>query len=128
VRLHTAFGNISERFIMADIVLINIEEGSKRVMNNTKLYAKLLIKFKDDPNMQNIENAFNEGEKEKAQTAVHALKGLASNLSLIELTAKAIELEAQIKTGLLNQDMLSIVKEIYKLTIIEADKVITKYA
>jgi len=113
---------------MADIVLINIEEGSKRVMNNTKLYAKLLIKFKDDPNMQNIENAFNEGEKEKAQTAVHALKGLASNLSLIELTAKAIELEAQIKTGLLNPDMLSIVKEIYKLTIIEADKVITKYA
>lgn len=113
---------------MDDVVLINIEEGSKRVMNNTKLYAKLLVKFKDDPNMQNVENAFNAGDKEKAQTSVHALKGLASNLSFIELTAKTIELEAQIKTGLLNQDMLSVVKKIYELTIIEADKVIAQYA
>ena len=113
---------------MTDVVLINVEEGIKRVMNNTKLYAKLLSKFKIDPNMKNIEEAFEAGDIEKAKASVHTLKGLSSNLSFIELTSKTLQLENKIKAGSLDSNSLADVKNIYDLTITEADKVIAQYA
>jgi HPt (histidine-containing phosphotransfer) domain-containing protein len=113
---------------MADVVLINVEEGSKRVMNNAKLYAKLLTKFKDDPNMKNIEDAFEAGDMEKAHVAAHTLKGVASNLSLVELAAKTLELETEIKNKSVNPDMLAVLKSTHELTLTEIDKVIAQYA
>jgi HPt (histidine-containing phosphotransfer) domain-containing protein len=113
---------------MADVIYINVEEGTKRVMNNTKLYVKLLTKFKDDPSLKDLDAALTAGEMGKAQNAAHTLKGLAANLSLIELFNQSLELETQIKAGSFNPDQLAAVKNTYTQTISEADKVINQYA
>jgi HPt (histidine-containing phosphotransfer) domain-containing protein len=112
---------------MADVVYINPEEGSKRVMNNTKLYAKLLGKFKDDTNLKDAEAFLAADDMEKAKTSVHTLKGLAANLSLTELYNQTLELETQIKSGSYNPAQLETVKTVYAQTLTEVDKVIAQY-
>jgi HPt (histidine-containing phosphotransfer) domain-containing protein len=113
---------------MSDIVLVNTEEGLKRIMNNTKLYVKLLAKFKEDLNFGYLEDALAAGDNAKAQVCAHTLKGIAANLSLIELQKQSLEIEMQIKSGSINPDQINIVKNIYNQTIKEVDKVIESYA
>ena len=113
---------------MADVVYINIEEGLKRVMNNTKLFSRLLSKFKNETVLNEIDTAFSQGDLETAKNATHTLKGLAANLSLIELFNQVLELELQLKAGSFNADQMALVKDVYTQTITEADKVIEKYA
>jgi len=113
---------------MANEVYVDVEDGSKRVMNNTKLYAKLLLKFKDDQNIKNIETHLNAGDLPNAQNAAHTLKGLSANLSLIELNKQVLELETQIKASSVKPDQLEIVKSVYSKTITEIEKVIAQYA
>ena len=114
---------------MADgIVYINVEEGSKRVMNNTKLYAKLLNKFKADPSLGQINEALEKNDLASAQTLVHTLKGLAANLSLTELYKQSVELEAQIKAGSVDPRQVELFKSVHAQTLIETDKVIAQYA
>ena len=114
---------------MADnIIYINSEEGIKRVVNNAKIYAKLLAKFKIDPSFSGLEKAIAEGDMENAKGLSHTLKGLAANLSLTELTKQCIELESQIKSGNLNPEQFTLVKDVYVQTLSEIDKVIAQYA
>jgi len=113
---------------MADLVYIDVEDGSKRVMNNIKLYVKLLLKFKDDDNIKKIESALAAGDLPNAQNSTHTLKGLSANLSLIELNKQVKELEAQIKAASVNPDQFEIVKTVYSQTIAEIEKVIAQYA
>jgi HPt (histidine-containing phosphotransfer) domain-containing protein len=114
---------------MADeIVYVNFEEGSRRVMNNSKLYAKLLVKFKDDQSFNQIDDALKAGDMETAHNPAHTLKGLAANLSLTELYKHCVEIESQIKAGSVNPDQMTVFKDVYAKTLTEADKVITKYA
>ena len=111
-----------------DIIYINAEEGVKRVMNNSKLYVKLLVKFIDDPSFNSLESAVSAGDMENAKAMSHTLKGLAANLSLTELTKQSLELESQIKDGNLNSEQMTLVKNVYHKTITEIEKVIAKYA
>jgi len=111
-----------------NIIYINVDEGLNRVMKNKTLFARLLVKFKDDINMNEIEAAFSEGNVEKAKNSSHTLKGLAANLALTELYKQVVELETQIKAGTLNSDQLATVKDVYGKTIVEIDKVINSYA
>ena len=113
---------------MADVVYIDVAEGIKRVMNNSKLYAKLLVKFKDDKNLVELDEALAAGDLQKAQASAHTLKGLAANLSLSELFNQSLELETQIKAGSVNPEQLATVKDVYAQTLIETDKVIAQYA
>jgi len=113
---------------MADVVYIDVEDGLKRVMNNKKLYAKLLTKFKEDQNIKNIETTLAAGDLQNAQIATHTLKGLSANLSLTELNKHVVELEAQIKAGSVKPDQYDKVKSVYTQSMIEVDKVITQYA
>ena len=111
-----------------DVVYINVNEGLKRVLNNSKLFAKLLTKFKNETVMQELENDFANNDIEKAKIHSHTLKGLAANLSLTELYKQVVELETQIKAGSLNAEQMALVKSVYIQTLTEADKVIEKYA
>jgi len=113
---------------MADVIYVDVADGIKRVMNNSKLYAKLLTKFKSDGNLNEIDAAMAVGDMEKAQASNHTLKGLAANLSLKELFNQSLELENQIKAGSVNPDQLTTVKTVYAQTITEIDKVIAQYA
>jgi len=113
---------------MSDNVFIDVEEGVKRVMNNTKLYAKLLVKFKEDENIKELETALAAGDLGKAKAVAHTLKGIAANLSLIELQKQSLEIETQIKSENVNPDQINIVKNVYNQTVTEVNKVIEKYA
>lgn len=113
---------------MSDIILIDVEAGLKRVMNNSSLYANLLSKFKNDTSLNELENALSCGDMEKAKGSVHTLKGLSANLSLIELHKQCLELETQIKANNVNPVQLNAVKNAYSFTLEEIDKVIAQYA
>jgi len=110
-----------------DVVYVNIEEGLKRVMNNSKLLAKLFKKFKEDRNLIDLEAALTANDLPKAQINAHTLKGLSANLSLTELYKQVLELETQIKAGSVVPGQLDTVKTVYSQTLIEVDKVIAQY-
>jgi HPt (histidine-containing phosphotransfer) domain-containing protein len=112
---------------MADI-LINVDEGAKRVMNNTKLFAKLLLKFKDDKSVNELDEVLAAGDMTKAQSIAHTLKGLAANLSLTALYNKSLTIENQLKEGSVDTAQVTELKNIYNQTLTEADKVISQYA
>jgi len=110
-----------------DVVYVNVEEGLKRVMNNSKLLAKLFKKFKEDRNLIDLEAALTANDLPKAQISAHTLKGLSANLSLTELYKQVLELETQIKAGSVVPGQLDTVKTVYSQTLIEVDKVIAQY-
>jgi len=109
---------------MYNTFFIDFEDGIKRVMNNKAFFVKMLVKFKDDPNLKNLEAALAANDYEKAQVAAHTLKGLSGNLSLTELFKQSREIEAQIKEKSVKDGQLDIVKDVYKQTLEEIEKVI----
>jgi HPt (histidine-containing phosphotransfer) domain-containing protein len=110
-----------------DELYIDVNDGLKRVINNKKLYVKLLGKFKEDPSFNEIDTAFISGDMAKAQDSTHALKGLSANLSLNELHKQCVELEKQIKAGSVDPTQIETVKNVYDQTLVEVDKVIALY-
>ena len=109
-----------------DVILINYEEGVKRVMNNKAFYIKMLNKFKNDPSFNELDAAMTAGDMGKAKVSVHTLKGLAANLSLMELFKQSLELETQIKAGNVDANQITKLKDVYVKTIAEMDKVISQ--
>ena len=112
---------------MSDVVYVDVDDGIKRVLNNSSLYVKLLGKFKNDTSVKDIEAAFEENDIEKARNLAHTLKGLAANLSLKELYDKVLEFEIQLKGGSFSPDLLALVKDVNEQTLMEVDKVIARY-
>jgi HPt (histidine-containing phosphotransfer) domain-containing protein len=109
-----------------DAVYVNVTEGSARVMNNIKLYVKLLGKFKNDNNLNELEAAIAAGDMVKAQNAAHTIKGVAANLAFSELFKQCLELETQIKSGAANPAQLETVKTVFAATLQVIDKVISE--
>jgi HPt (histidine-containing phosphotransfer) domain-containing protein len=109
-----------------DVVYIDFADGAKRVMNNTKLYVKLLTKFKNDTRLDDLEAAIAAKDMEKARSAAHTLKGLSANLSLMELNKQSLALETQIKGGAADPAQLNAVKSSFARTLQEIDKVISE--
>jgi HPt (histidine-containing phosphotransfer) domain-containing protein len=107
-------------------VYIDFNDGIKRVMNNTKLYVKLLGKFKADTKLDALEAAIAAGDMEKARGAAHTLKGLSANLSLIELNKQSLALETQIKAGAADPAQLNAVRSVFAKTLQEIDRVISE--
>ncbi|MDR1444214.1 MAG: Hpt domain-containing protein [Treponema sp.] len=108
-------------------VYINFDEGMKRIMNNGKLYIRLLGKFKSDTTMPDLELRLSAGDLEGAQALAHTLKGLAANLSLTELFEQIRDLESRIKERAVPEDALDTVKSVYAETLKRLDEVIAKY-
>jgi len=111
---------------MYNSFFIDFEDGIKRVMNNKAFFIKMLVKFKDDQNIKNLEAAISANDYEKAQVAAHTLKGLSGNLSLTELFKQSREIESQIKEKSVKPDQLDILKDVYAQTLVEIEKVISE--
>ena len=79
-----------------------------RLGNNKSLYVRLLKKFDAqtllDEFLENVKN----GDVAAAQGSAHTIKGLAGNLSLTDLAAKAEALDTQLKGGDINVDTAAI--------------------
>ncbi|MBF0193080.1 MAG: response regulator [Magnetococcales bacterium] len=82
-----------------DIQGININDGLGRVMGNRKLYLKLLHRFMEDHvnDVNNVEQALDDCNYEKAASLVHSIKGVASNIGAKNLQHKTEVLEKTIK-------------------------------
>ena len=107
-------------------VYVDFEDGKKRVMNNAKLYVKLLTKFKDGTKLDELEAAVAAADWEKAQTQAHTIKGVAANLSLTELANQSLEIENQIKAGAVAPGVMEQVKAVFSATLQEVEKVIAE--
>jgi HPt (histidine-containing phosphotransfer) domain-containing protein len=106
-----------------------VEEALKRVMNNGKLLARLLNKFKTDNSNLLDETCASvaANDYEKAKVSIHTLKGIAANLAFTELYKQTVELEAQIKNGSANPDTQESVKRCLAETLVHIDEVIERY-
>ena len=113
---------------MPDVLYINEEEGKKRVLNNGKLYAKLLTKFKADSNLNDLVAFAGAQDWEKAQAAAHTIKGIAANLSLTELFNQSLDVETQIKGKSLKPESLESLKVCFSETLVAIEKVIAQNA
>ena len=63
----------------------DVDEGLSRCMNNEEFYLKMVGKLLDDEKIDLLGKALKEGNLEKSFELAHALKGVASNLSLTPL-------------------------------------------
>nr|MDJ0991618.1 response regulator [Desulfobacterales bacterium] len=77
----------------------DLTDGLKRLQGNKKLYHKLLLSFAQDYNgvANEIRQALDAEDYEQAHSLVHNIKGLAGNLSAMEVQPAALKLEKLIK-------------------------------
>lgn len=61
---------------------VDVDEVMERFMNNETLLEKFMRKFKADPNYQELLDAVEKKDIQRAFTASHTLKGVSGNLSL----------------------------------------------
>jgi HPt (histidine-containing phosphotransfer) domain-containing protein len=113
---------------VGQIVYIDQEDGKKRVMNNEKLYAKLLGKFCNETKIEPIFAAIEAGNYEEAQGLAHTIKGISANLSIKDFYEKIVELEAQIKAKSVAPQVIEAVKSSFTATLPAVEKVIKEYA
>ena len=88
--------------------LININDAMSRLNNNKKLYMMLLKKFNGQTMLDDLISKVKSGDAVAAEATAHTIKGLAANLSLADLRAKAETIDAQLKTGDVNVDTAEI--------------------
>jgi HPt (histidine-containing phosphotransfer) domain-containing protein len=111
-----------------NIVYVDAVEGQKRVMNNVKLYHRLLTKFKTENNLDELTVALNAGDYEKAQVAAHTIKGIAANLSLSELYKQSLDVETQIKGKSVVPGAMDTLSACFAATLDAIDKVLDQNA
>jgi HPt (histidine-containing phosphotransfer) domain-containing protein len=116
-------------------IYIDMEDGLKRVMNNKKLYTRLLSKFKSGTDLQALTAAVAAGDYEKAEIEAHTIKGIAGNLSLTELFKQSQELDMKFKAKLakptevvITQETIEPLLSCFENTLISIDKVLADYA
>ncbi|MDR2482387.1 MAG: Hpt domain-containing protein [Treponema sp.] len=109
------------------IVYIDWDDGLKRVMNNLKLYIRLLDKFKAGTNLNDLSAALAAGDYEKAQAAAHTVKGVAANLSLMELYKQALGVEEQIKAQSVKPGAFDALNACFTETLVSIDKAIADH-
>ena len=80
----------------------------QRFSGDEKLYMALLNSFKDDPTMDELENAIARKEWNEAFTAAHALKGLAGNMGFVPLFHETGELVMFIREGTISEIDISL--------------------
>ncbi|MDR2193134.1 MAG: Hpt domain-containing protein [Treponema sp.] len=86
------------------VVYVDQEEWLKRMMNNKKLYIKLLTKFRNEINLSELLRAVEAKDCNKAEEAAHTIKGVSGNLSFTALYEKSAALDAQLKNNIIDMD------------------------
>ena len=81
---------------------IDTELGVRRVGGNKKLYMELLEKFRRDyaDALDQIDQAFKQGDRETAQRLAHTVKGVSGNIGAVDIQSAAAEVESAFKEGL----------------------------
>jgi len=76
---------------------VDVNDGKARIMNNMKLYTKLLSKFKGRQMTDDLIAAMEAKDMDKVGQLAHAMRGTASNLSFptVQKIASDIEMLAK---------------------------------
>lgn len=65
---------------------IDYAEAMERFCGNESLFARIAVKYLDDPHVDALEAAMASGDAAAAEREAHSLKGVAGNLSFVCLT------------------------------------------
>ncbi len=86
--------------LIADVMqYINIDEALARVKGNKTIYKTLLRSFIKNDYFNQLRNELKANDVEAAAKSVHAIKGMAGNLGLIEVYSNATLLETHLKSN-----------------------------
>jgi len=99
---------------------IDVNDALNRVGGNMDLYKRLLKRFIEGNQMDELSKALESGNPEEGARLAHTVKGVAANLSLIKLRDLTADMELIIKDGLDHTAKLSEIIEAYG----ETEKVI----
>lgn len=79
----------------------NVKDAMGRLMNNKKLYEKLLNRFEAEYGdfFEKMRVAVDENNLEEASHLAHTMKGLGGNLGAEDLHAASLAVESIVKTG-----------------------------
>ena len=94
------FGYVTNYIMRWYIVLINQEEGLGRVRGNKALYKRMLSMFIDTKDAEQLDVFLEQGNLEEASHSSHAIKGIAGNLSLIDLFAISDKLTEELRKNI----------------------------
>jgi HPt (histidine-containing phosphotransfer) domain-containing protein len=84
----------------ADLLpMLDVADGLSRVMNNKRLYLRLLASFSGPKLAGDILVAVEGGDCAKVQQTAHTLKGVSANLGLKELAAISLQIETRARAG-----------------------------
>jgi len=106
---------------------INVDDALKRVGGNIGLYHKLLGRFVEGNQLDELEKAFEDGDTEGASRMAHTIKGVAANLSLVKLQSVSAELEHIVKDSLDHAGKLSELRDVYSVTVQVISELTTAY-
>jgi signal transduction histidine kinase/DNA-binding response OmpR family regulator/HPt (histidine-containing phosphotransfer) domain-containing protein len=92
-------GSITENIELPDLPGIDVKAGLEISQNNTSLYRKLLIKFKESQSDFTLQfaAALNSEEAMAAERTAHTLKGVSGNIGAHQLYEAAKQLEKACK-------------------------------
>ena len=65
---------------------IDYAEAMERFCGNESLFARIAVKYLDDPHVDALEAAMASGDAAAAEREAHSLKGVAGNLSFVPFT------------------------------------------
>ena len=87
-----------------------------RLGGKVKLYIRLLQQFLDSGYYKKLEDAFSSGNEEEFSVMAHSVKGVSSNLSLMEIFSYCVKLEANIHSGTDSSEDMAALKEVFETT------------
>lgn len=82
-----------------DIVIegLDISDAMRRLRNNTKLYTRLVGRFLGGAELDSLKDGIKSGDVAASIGCAHTLKGAAANLSAVDISRLAAELEKDLK-------------------------------
>ena len=97
---------------------VNTEKGLERIRGNVKLFKTLLMRFMDTRSQfEQLQKEIEANDRESASKTLHALKGVAANLSMPALYDLCPSFEALLKTDADTSESLASFNAAYEKTV-----------
>ena len=100
----------------ASVEYIDVNDALNRVGGNMDLYKRLLKRFLEGNQMEELRTALQEENIEEAARLAHTIKGVSANLSLIKLREITTDLEHILKESLDSSAKLAELADAYDET------------
>ena len=106
------------------VAYVNVAEGLGRIKGNQRIYKMLMTSFLNNEQYAAFEKDMTQNNIESAVKTIHAVKGIAANLSLTKLYEDVLLMEAQLKAGYFMPDAYENVQNAYKTTFEHVQKLV----